>query len=554
MNRYFRLMPVAGVLLIAVLFFVWTGCGKDNTTAPSKSEIDALGIICNPLSPAPGETVWLTVQPVGKGGVPSYEWKVEGGTLLSRESISVQWTVPDTTGTFKVSVKVTLGAAVDTFSKYIMVRRCVPVVTDVAFSFCPRISETDFIIIGSKIPPLPTNANFFGYHVYRLGTPVEQITSNGTPTVDGGYSFTFSGDYLLASVVTNANPFLLKQSQSMNVILFPLNPFGSKRYVSNNDQSGSDFRKNQHLNPSATNNLKGVAWQGYSIGDSPDGRNDLVNIVYRKETGPIQILTIAKDSTLKEYGWAFRYFRNIKPLFTPDDSNILYFVDSTGTYEPCLIPVDPATGPAIGQNREIGGPAKIGIFRASDVRVSERTVFQWNPAVPTQLGFIDVAGNFCLLDYELETVDIVSSVGKIQEFAWSDDGEAAVINKAGVSILTPPDGAPDTTVFVKERIGDGVVGVNWSLPGVGEQSLGFRMVRKGISTAESFSALVVYSRTSKKWCFASPRIPASTAEPTVDYRWLRAVFDPSGFGMYVPVPTLIPAPGEGDQVVIYHSY
>ena len=128
-----------------------------------------------------------------------------------------------------------------------------------------------------------------------------------------------------------------------------------------------------------------------------------------------------------------------------------------------------------------------------------------------------------------------------------------MINKTGVLILTPPGGAPDTA-FVKERIGDGIAGVNWSLPGVGEQSLGFRMVRKGISTAESFSALVLYSRTNKRWYFASPRIPASTTEPTVDYRWLRAAFDPAGFGMYVPVPTLIPAPGEGDQVVIYHSY
>jgi hypothetical protein len=544
-------MPAAGVLLFALVFFVWIGCGEENVNAPeTPSEISALNIICNPLSPAPGDTAWLTVQPVGTGGVPSYEWWVGGGTLLSRESISVQWAVPDTPGVFRVSVKVTLGTAVDTMGKYVMLRRCVPVETGIRFSYDPRVSDSDVIITGSNLTV--SDPNFFGYHVYRLGTPVEQITSNGAPSVDGGFSFTFIGDDLLSSVVTNGNPFLRRQS--MNVILFPLT-FGSKRYVSNNDQFGSTFRRNRHLSPSATRNLKMVAWQAHSVGGSEDGRNDLVNIAYRKETGPIQILTIAKDSTLKEYGWLYRYFRNIKPMFTPDESesNILYFVDSTGTYEPCLIPVDAATGPAIGQNREIGGPAKHGIFYNSNVQISEKTVFQWNPKAPTQLGFIDVAGNFCLLDYDLETVDIVSSVGKIQEFAWSDDGEAAVINKTGVLILTPPGGAPDTA-FVKERIGDGIAGVNWSLPGVGEQSLGFRMVRKGISTAESFSALVLYSMTNKKWYFASPRIPASTTEPTVDYRWLRAVFDPSGFGMYVPVPTLIPAPGEGDQVVIYHSY
>jgi hypothetical protein len=534
-------MPAAGVLLIAVLFFVWTGCGKDNTTEPSQSKIHALAIICNPLSPSPDTTAWLTVQPVGEGGVPKYKWQVEDGTLLSDTSISVQWVVPDTTGVFKVSVKVTLGAAVDTMSKYIMVRHCITEDTGVDFSFAPLFSE-GLIIIGSRIPA--SNANFFGYHVYRGGT---QITSNGTPTVDGGENFTFIGDYVLASVVTNANPVLNKTAQSMNVILFPLSPFGSKRYVSNNDQLGLNRRKNQHLNPSATNNLRSVVWEAHSV-KSDDGREDLVNIAYRKETEPIQILTIAKDSTLKSYGWLYRYFHNIKPMITPDEKNILYFVDSTGRYEPCIIPLDATTGqPVIGGNKVIERQNGRRIFRNSGVQVSEKTIFQWNPAAETELGFIDLSGKFCLLDYADSTVEIADSLGAVQEFTWSDDGEAAVINKTGVWIVTPPGGAPHKVFSLERPENDVVIGVNWSPPNMGEKSLAFRLTRKGISSAESFSALVYYSIPRKQWYYASPRIPASSMEPDVDYRWFRVSFDPSGFGMYAPVPT-------EDGVVLKHSY
>jgi hypothetical protein len=525
------------------MFSVWMGCGKDNTTAPqTPAEISAVSIICNPLSPAPGDTAWLTVQPLGEGGVPSYDWEVGGGALLSQKSISVQWVVPEETGVFRVAVKVTLGTATDTLSRYVMVRRCESVNTGIRFSYAPQVAE-DFLIIGAQ--ESASTPGFPGYHVYRLGLTVEQVTQNQAPSVDGGYDFTFIGNTLLASVVTNYNSFL--RQQSMNVIMFPL-AFGTKKYVSNNDQNGTVYRKCQHTSPSATADLKMVAWVGHSIGASEDGTKDLVNIDYRKETGPISILTISKDSTYKYEDWLYRYFRNIHPMFTPDERNILYFNDSTGTYEPCLIPVDPVTGPRVGQNRQIGGPALHGIFFNSSVQVSEKTIFEWNPKIPTQLGFIDMGKNFCILDYEAETVDIVSSVGKIQEFVWSEDGEAAVVTKTGVAVVTP-GGTPDT-VFVKERTGDDVYGLNWSPAGVGEKGLAFRMVRKGVSTAESFSALVYYSMTAKRWYFASPRIAAANTEPSVDYRWLRAVFDLSGNGIFIPVPVS----DDGGKVVIYHSY
>jgi hypothetical protein len=547
LNRYVRLIPAGGALLVVLMVFLWMGCGKETATAPQKSaDVDALSIIVDPLSPAPGDTAWLTVQPVGSGGTPVYNWRVDEGTLISNASISVQWVVPDAKGIYRVAVKVAIGSAIDTISKYVMVRDCESIDTGIRFSFNPRVSDTDFIIFGSNISP--SNPLFVAYNAYQVGLQTEQITINGDPTVDGGFDLQFVGNTLVSSVITNYNSFL--RQQSYNVILFPLR-FGTKRFVSNNDAGGSIYRKNQHTKPDATADLSKVVWQMHLVGPSEDGTKDLVNIAYRKLTEPIKTLTTSQDSTEKNGLVLQRYYRNVVPMFTPNERNILYFTDTTGTFEPCIIQVDPVNGPVIGSNRELGGPGRHGIFFNSGVTVSEKTVFEWNPAAETELGFVDASGKFCILDYADSSVQVVSSVGKITEFAWSFEGEAAVITKAGVLIVTP-GGAPDT-VFVKERVGDQLVGVNWSFPGVGEKSIGFRMVRRGISAQESFCALVIYSLERKQWYYVSPRIPASAMEPSVDYRWLRVMFDvSSGGGLYAAIPT-VRADG-GDAVTVYHSH
>jgi hypothetical protein len=137
----------------------------------------------------------------------------------------------------------------------------------------------------------------------------------------------------------------------------------------------------------------------------------------------------------------------------------------------------------------------------------------------------------------------------LTEFVFSEDGKLAAVALDGVYILEPGH-TEAKRVFAKERTTDGVIGVNWS-PGLDDQRLGFRMVRKGASTLESYSALVIYSMDDDRWYYASPEIkPVTVMEPAVNYTWMRAVFESSGGGMYVPVPL---ATG-GGKSVIYYSY
>jgi hypothetical protein len=137
----------------------------------------------------------------------------------------------------------------------------------------------------------------------------------------------------------------------------------------------------------------------------------------------------------------------------------------------------------------------------------------------------------------------------INEFVFAEDGKLAAVAEDGVYILEPGQ-TEAKRIFTKERATDAVIGINWS-PGTTNQRLGFRMVRKGASSVESYAALVIYSVDDDRWYYASPEIkPVMSMEPDVNYRWMRAVFNPFSGDMYVPVPLST----GGGQSVIYRSY
>ncbi|MFA4948474.1 MAG: hypothetical protein WC674_08220, partial [Candidatus Krumholzibacteriia bacterium] len=368
-------------------------------------------------------------------------------------------------------------------------------------------------------------------------------------------------DGILAASITDGAEYI--RQQPMNVIFYPYIPALPKKLWSNNEVVGTTFRKNQNLYPSANSSLEMAVWQRTVVGDTDDGKKDLVNIRFRFLTGPIQTLTTAKDSTFQFGAWTYTYWRNIKPMLSPDNAMIIYFNDSTKTvdqqgrlvrtFEPCLIPMD-GMEPNIAERHALMVDANHGIFyyasvggKRVGVKVSERTIFQWNPVGPTQLAFIDDDRQFCILDYAAETVEIMAA--GITEFVYSEDGKLAAVAEDGVYVLEPGQ-TQAKRVFTKERATDAMIGINWS-PGLTDQRLGFRMVRKGASAVESYSVLVIYSIDNDRWYYASPEIkPVMGTEPAVNYIWMRAIFDSYTGGMYVPVPL---SEGTGKSV-LYYSY
>jgi len=538
-------MPAAVVALLALIPAFWAGCSNnDNPVVIEKpSTIEVQAIIVNPLSPEPGGTAQLTAQVKGFGEAATYEWTVSGGTLNDNGKINVSWTVPAQSNVvYRVFVRGTTGTAVDTMSTYVMVRNVETINTGLKFTFYPQLIAGELYYTGTNKNPLDNG--FRGYHAYKNVLPPDPIDKFTSPPVDGGYEFAFFAGGLVTSSIVNGADYL--RQQSMYVFLFPL-PSGTKRIISNADFGGTLYRKNQSIYPSASSDLNMYVWEYRQPGAFDDGTRDLINIRFRSGTSAVRTLTASKDSVYILGGWSYSYYENVMPMFTPDNGTIIYFTDSTGTFEPCVIPMD-GTEPLVDEARALMVGSRHGIFFNAGVSVSEGTIFQWNPAIPTQLGFVDNGGRFCIFDYAAENVQVVAD-GPLREFVWSVDGKVAGITSDGVYVLEPGQTVAKR-IFAKERSSDDLIGVNWS-PGLDNQRLGFRVVRKGKSSWESFAAFVIYSVDDDRWYYASGQIkPVLGTEPDVSYIWMRVVFDPESDGMYVPVPIA----AEGGKVVLYRSF
>lgn len=515
------------LFLLAVLSFIIFGCSEDSVAPPSiPPEVDLIAVICNPLAPAPADTAILTAQVAGKGGWANFEWSASGGTLLDNGSITARWLVPAQKGSYDIRVIASIDGVSDTMSAHILVREFSDLSTGVRYSFYPVMVEGELFFLGSPISQ--TNKAFRGYHAYRWEDRAVCITTNEDPLIDGGYEFVFSSDGLLASVVTGGSEFL--RQQPINLIKFPLIA-GPKSFVTNNEIGGSIFRKNQHVHPSTNIDLSTVVWQKNQAGPADDGTKDLINIMFRDGLAPIVQLTTSKDSTFVLGGWRYRYFRNIKPIFTPDYKAIVYFVDSTKTFEPCILPMQGST-PLVDQKRAFMVDSKHGIFFYAGVSVGEETIFEWKPLSNSQLVFIDKGKKLCLLDISSESVEVLEE--GVFEFSFAEDGTIALVKADGVYI--GPLGGSLDCIYVKERSTDDVLGVTWS-PGSVNKRLVFRMVRKGASADETFSAFIIYFMDEDRWYFASPRIPGGSEPSLPDYRWRRATFEALGTGFLMPAST-----------------
>ena len=574
------------ILSAAALFVVASCSSEDDPNGPvTGDEVDVLTIICNPLAPAPGEQAQLTVQATGQasGTWPTYNWTAEAGSLIVAEGLSIGWIAPDDPGIYNVRVVANLAGQTDTVSRKIMVRHFEPVDFDftsggrtyvVSEAYAPTIVSTGLTCIA-------TGENWYGTLISSwLYTGLVKGTS--AVTAKTGFADNFGGDFIefygnprnqiLTSMMVSSSGYFRQQRK--DVILYPLLSFGSTVNLSYSDVSDEPMsgaprsRRNIHQYPSASADFSMVTWQEGQVGLAQDGTEDLFNIAFSNasmwnqawsypdgSTDPppplFMTLTTSLDSATAILGpdtvTVYNFFHNINPLFTPDDANILYFVDSTGIYEPCIIPMA-GNEPDTTLRRAMMIDDDHGIFWQAGISVREKTIFQWNPS-NNLLGFIDGYNHLCFFDYATESVQIVDQVGSVSEFAWSPDGtQAAVVGDDGVYIVNLSGMA--SRVFRVEIPGDAVYGVSWSMDPASPR-LVFRVTRKGKTEIDSFSSIVVYDYDADEWYYAAPRISYFREPEIDDYRWLRVTFDADDDGIYAPLPV---GDVPGRYVIIYHSF
>ena len=542
-------LVMAASFSIALLFI--SGCSEDdNPVQPPPVELDALNIICSPLSPAPGEVAQLTIQSAGSApDLADYEWSVDAGSLIVDNGQSVPWQVPNSPTTATVTVYASIEAIRDTLTQTVAIRNFEWVPTGRAFSVNPVFRGTQLYFVGSYRPP--TDLDFRGFSVFQRGSTgpvlISRCVSDLCP--EGGFDFVFYPeiDKVIGSMVVNYRQSLKQQLH--NVWVFPFfSAIEQPEDISKASPPELSGRRDKHHKPQASQDLDIIVWQENVVGVRGDGTDDLNDVrFYRDSDGLDMRLTTSIDSFIQidvDTNVVYVYWRNIHPLITPQQDYVLFFRDTTRYFEPVLVPLD-AGGPDTSQARHLN------TFSFADIKIDEETIFQWNPAINTLLGFIDRDGNLCYFDYMAESALKLDNVGVVKEFVWSPDGDyCAAITENGVSRVDL-SGNP-TEVFTKEKLSDNISGINWS-PDPLESILAFRIVRKGATADESWSSVIILSLETEDWdwYYATPGVAwDSVKEPILNYTWMRVIFGEDSDEFYVPIPTS----QSGLYVQIYRSY
>jgi hypothetical protein len=517
----------------------------------------------NPLAPGPGETTQLTVQSEGDGcgNWASYTWTVDGGELLEDTGITVRWVAPMEYGVYRIHCRGTLsGASPDTVSTMAMIRQTDYLNTGKIASVRPSLNGTDLYFIAEESYIGPRSNSFAGWAVFERSPAgaVSLVTNTRGSSDAGAYEFDFSpsNDIIYGSFITLY--FAGLRQQRMNVFKFPQDALSIN--VTNDFGGIIPMRKNRHRYPKMNAAGDKVVWKFQAVGEEADGTEDLFNVAYWDETdglGNWYTVTQSHDSALTVEGvdtnMVHRYYNNVRPMFTPNEDNILYFVDTSGVFEPCVIPMSGGKPDTL-LRRAMMIDENTGIFQQADVNLRESTVMEWNPTVDF-LSFLS-GGNIVFFDYSSETVAIVDGIERVTEFTWAPDGsQLAAVNDIGVFLVGAGGGVSPDPIFVKERSTDDILGISWNRSSA-EPQVAFRLVRKGKSEVDSWSALVVVDLNSGLWAYASAQFQwHGSREPSyMDYTWMRTCFTPDGTGIYAPFPVLDDVNYPGKDIILIHSH
>ena len=153
-------------------------------------------------------------------------------------------------------------------------------------------------------------------------------------------------------------------------------------------------------------------------------------------------LTTNIDSFLDKLGiWKYVYWRNVRPLFTPDDNYVLFFRDTikTNEFEPCLIPIV-GDQPDTSAFKALMADTVTGVFKDAGIVMSEEANLEWKPDGGNILSFVDNKKSLCYFDCDYDAPFVQKLTGEgisVLEFAWAPDGSMyAIVTDDGVSIVS----------------------------------------------------------------------------------------------------------------------
>ena len=433
------------VAAFAVLLIV-VGCSDDSdedTTGPGTSKpITVDGIIVNPKSPAPGDTVQLTAvvssSSTNPGDFVSYSWSADGGTFIEDNLGSVRWVAPTNSTVYEVSVSAQNSVSSSANSEPVFVGMLVVTVPSNGGQFIP-IGTGDFYYLSS---PVTTENNNFGPTGVRFNDGVDDTEIS--PPI--GFQYKFNGNSSEAVFTNFPTPFQLEiewldmQSGARRTIGYDRRPvIGGGRY-------------RLYTDPDITPDSQFACYWALLTDAVPPSQNGI-------DTAAVMV----QDLLTEEENMVTFANENYYPSFSTDGEYLVWIsnrtIGSTSRWDLFQLPVLPTGVPpdTAGQLVQLTAP---GDPFVAETTPPDPVSIKWSPSGSAGMAAIENLNRDLYLIPMNNSGNVeVSLPGNLGDFAWSPNGQE-IVAVSGQAIYRVDRNGGFTTVV--ETPGDNLSLPSWS--------------------------------------------------------------------------------------------
>ena len=455
MKTIFRLRRFATLsLILGLMFFGYGGCGddpvdpNDRTIAP----LTVIGIIANPKSPAPGDTVLITASiasdSLNTGEFPTLSWTSTGGTLLESNQLTIRWVAPLTSQLYTLTVQAANKVSNSSLSHTIFVGEPAMLVPDEAGELHATAGGDSIYYLTS--PYNPTDALFSGFYVnlYIQGTGSVPV-SIAHPGLE--YSFSTSLTGAAHSVLNNLGGFIT--SQPINIYYDDLVTH-TQTQVTFDQMSPVELRHTQYTTPAMSADGSLIAYELFFP-------FVVAGVVDTFDVNLYSLNTSTETNVTARHG-VFR--KNYYPTISTDGNWLMFVSDRTAqlVWEYYGLPITAGSVPldsaAVVRITNTGG--KIG----NDLEPAE-PMTDWNPdPTVSVLAVTNYQGALYIVDPNAQTHVVVGLDSKLRDFKWSDSGDfLAASTGANLYIIDYSTGVlGDVDLVYESQPGDIILDIAWS--------------------------------------------------------------------------------------------
>jgi hypothetical protein len=436
-------------LLAGALALALAACSDESTTDAEGESVPIVAshIIVNPKSPAPGDTIRLTVDlesdTVNIGDFPTVAWTASGGTFLESNETSVRWIAPATSALYDINVTASNTVSTTSLGTTVFVGQSVEIVAAEAGQPFFRPNGVDFVYM--RTPNIGSGIEMYEY--------AGGIASDLVPGEGLGENISVAPSLTGAAYEIETPP-LGNFIEPINVVYSDLVAGVAMPITSDQAQPGSR-RRHQYTRPSFSADGKLIAYQGYRPATLATEIDSVDVFVYNTATQATTIATRTHGLIRK----------NFFPTISPDGKWLVFVADRSALnrWEFYGLPIandvvateSAATVRLTNTNGTVTSGSLVTIVPP---------FMKWSHVDPV-MALVSSTGVTSQITFGPSgaTLTPVTGVGSriVREFVWSGDGTMLAMTD-GETIFSVPRGGGVATAHHTGTTGDLLRDLTWS--------------------------------------------------------------------------------------------